>query len=200
MKRRIVADTYKSNTELALKQLYKALHDQFGWFDKEELENTPGRVYRFYEEFAKRGKFEFNVTMFDRGNYDALIHLEDIRFSSLCSHHMMTFSGIAHVAYLPGKDKICGISKLSRVVQMFASRPQTQEKMASEMADFLMEKLGARFVMVIVKAKHRCMSDRGVRQENAVMGTSAVRHDSTLPEANWMSLKQEFLTLLQLRS
>lgn len=182
----------KGTSEEQIRLMVHALHDEFGWFNKEELENTPHRIYKFYKEWAGRGQFKF--TMFDSKDTDQLVILQNIEFQSMCAHHMLPFYGMAHVGYLPS-GQICGISKLARTVQHFASRPQTQETMSNQVADFLYAKTNSTFVMVVCKAVHLCMRCRGVRQQKAHMTSSALRHQN-LEDANWMSLKQEFLTLI----
>jgi GTP cyclohydrolase I len=104
------------------------------YFTNEELTNTPLRIARFMQEW--KSKKEFNFTVFNNENYDQMILLKDIEFASLCAHHLLPFHGKVHIGYIPDK-KICGISKLARVVDMFASKPQIQEGMTQEIADFL---------------------------------------------------------------
>jgi GTP cyclohydrolase I len=106
--------------------------------------------------------------------YDEMVLVKDIRFDSVCEHHLLPFIGKAHVAYLP-KGKIVGLSKLARVVEMLARRPQVQERMTEELADLLTEQLGARGVGVILEATHTCMTIRGVRKPDSVCTTSAMR-------------------------
>ena len=184
-----------NQVEVALKMLIEAMHSEFDWFNEEELKNTPSRIYRFYQEMKATSEFKF--TQFDDTKTDQLVILRDIDFSSLCSHHMLPFKGKAHVGYLPN-GKICGISKLARVVVHYASKPQTQEALTQEVADFLFTKLKARFVMVVFTGHHECMSMRGTKQADSDMVTSAMRHEGAMEDANWMSLKEEFLTLIKI--
>lgn len=158
-------------------------------FTDEEIKNTPGRYARFLAEWESNREVRF--TTFDNPGYDQLVILKDIDFSSLCSHHVLPFHGKAHIGYLPG-DRICGISKLARVVDAFASRPQIQEQMTSEIADFLMAELDPKGCIVVVEAAHDCMRIRGVKKPNSVMVTSAVR-GVFLDDRD---LKQEFMRLL----
>ena len=158
-------------------------------FNDEEIQNTPRRYQGFLKEWEQNDNLKF--TVFENPGYDQLIILKDIDFSSLCSHHVLPFHGKAHVGYLPG-EKICGISKLARVVDKFASRPQIQEKMTNEIADFIEEHLHPRGCMVVVEAGHDCMRIRGVKKPASTMVTSAVRGEFLRTP----SLKDEFMRLV----
>ena len=144
--------------------------------NREGLRETPSRVARMYAELfdglkkdpAKHLKAAF------REQYDEMVVLRDIPFNSMCEHHLMPFEGHAHVAYIPD-GQVIGISKLARVVDDFAHRPQVQERLTSQIADLLMEKLQAKGVAVVVRAVHTCMTCRGIRKAGSVMITSAVR-------------------------
>jgi len=144
--------------------------------DREGLVKTPARVARMYAElFAGLGSdpAEHIVAAFTE-RYDELVVLRDIPFNSMCEHHLMPFEGRAHVAYLPD-GQVVGISKLARVVDGFALRPQVQERLTSQIADLLMEKLAAKGVAVVLQATHTCMTCRGIKKAGSVMVTSAVR-------------------------
>lgn len=144
--------------------------------DREGLRRTPRRVARMYAElFAglTTDPSEYLRTAFTE-KYDDLVVLRDISFHSMCEHHLMPFEGKAHVAYLPD-GQVVGISKLARVVDGFAHRPQVQERLTSQIADLLMEKLHAKGVAVVIEATHTCMTCRGVKKAGSVMVTSAVR-------------------------
>jgi GTP cyclohydrolase I len=144
--------------------------------DREGLRDTPSRVARMYEEIfsgLKRDPAEHLKTSFTE-HYDEMVVLRDIPFNSTCEHHLMPFEGKAHVAYLPD-GKVIGISKLARVVDEFARRPQVQERMTSQIADLLMEKLEAKGAAIVVEATHTCMTCRGIKKAGSVMVTSAVR-------------------------
>jgi GTP cyclohydrolase I len=158
-------------------------------FNEEEIQNTPGRYQGFLNEWEKNDDLKF--TTFENPGYDQLIILKDIDFSSLCSHHVLPFHGKAHVGYLPG-ERICGISKLARVVDKFASRPQIQEKMTNEIADFIEDNLHPKGCMVVVEAGHDCMRIRGVKKPASSMVTSAVRGEFL----HTPSLKDEFMRLI----
>ena len=144
--------------------------------DREGLRRTPHRVARMYAElFAglKTDPAEHLRTAFVE-KYDDLVVLREIPFNSMCEHHLMPFEGKAHVAYLPD-GQVVGISKLARVVDGFAHRPQVQERLTSQIADLLMQKLKAKGVAVVVEATHTCMTCRGVKKAGSIMVTSAVR-------------------------
>jgi len=144
--------------------------------DREGLRGTPMRVARMYEEVfaglheepAEHLKAAFTE------KYDELVVLRDIPFHSMCEHHLLPFMGVAHVAYLPD-GRIAGISKLARVVEAFARRPQVQERLTSQIADLLMEHLRAKGVAVVMEATHVCMTCRGVQKPGSLMVTSAMR-------------------------
>ena len=143
---------------------------------REGLRETPARVARMYQElFSGLGKdpAEHLIAKFTE-SYDELVVLRDIPFNSMCEHHLMPFEGQAHVAYLPD-GQVVGISKLARVVDGFAHRPQVQERLTSQIADLLMEKLKAKGVAVVLTATHTCMTCRGIKKAGSVMVTSAVR-------------------------
>jgi len=144
--------------------------------DREGLRRTPRRVARVYEElFSGLGKdpAEHLTTAFTEV-YDEMVVLRDIAFNSMCEHHLMPFEGHAHVAYLPD-GQVVGISKLARVVDGFANRPQVQERLTSQIADLLMERLHAKGVAVVIQATHTCMTCRGIKKAGSTMVTSAVR-------------------------
>jgi GTP cyclohydrolase I len=137
------------------------------------LRETPGRIARAYAELLT--PIPFNVTTFpnDEG-YDELVVVRDIPFQSLCMHHLLPFHGTAHVAYLPG-DRIVGLSKLGRVVDHFARDLQVQERLTTQVADWLVDRLAPRGAGVIIEAEHLCMSLRGVQKAGSRTVTSALR-------------------------
>jgi GTP cyclohydrolase I len=144
--------------------------------DREGLRGTPMRVARMYQEvFAglHEDPAEHLKAAFTE-KYDELVVLRDIPFHSMCEHHLLPFMGVAHVAYLPD-GRIAGISKLARVVEAFARRPQVQERLTSQIADLLMEHLRAKGVAVVMEATHVCMTCRGVQKPGSLMVTSAMR-------------------------
>lgn len=144
--------------------------------DREGLQETPRRVARMYAELFSglRDEPASHLTAVFTEQYDELVVLRDIPFNSLCEHHLMPFEGVVHVAYLPN-GKIAGISKLARVVDSFASRPQVQERLTNQIADLLEERLDAKGVAVIMRATHTCMTCRGVKKPGSIMVTSALR-------------------------
>ena len=144
--------------------------------DREGLRATPARVAKMYEElFDGLGRDPArHLSAAFTEQYDELVVLRNIPFNSVCEHHLMPFEGSAHVAYLPD-GQVVGISKLARVVDTFAHRPQVQERLTSQIADLLMEKLRAKGVAVVLAATHTCMTCRGIKKAGSVMVTSAVR-------------------------
>ncbi|GAA2458610.1 GTP cyclohydrolase I FolE [Streptomyces sp. NPDC051041] len=146
--------------------------------DREGLRETPARVARAYRELlAGLGQTpeEVLTTTFDLG-HDEMVLVKDIEIVSLCEHHMLPFHGVAHVGYIPAETgKITGLSKLARLVEVFARRLQVQERLTTQIADSLMRILEARGVIVVIEAEHMCMSVRGIRKPGAKTTTSAVR-------------------------
>jgi GTP cyclohydrolase IA len=141
--------------------------------DAPDLVGTPRRMAASLAELVT--PVEFSPTTFaNEGNYDELVLVRDISFQSLCMHHLLPFIGHAHVAYLPG-DRIIGLSKLARVVEMFARDLQLQERMTVQIADWLDRELAPRGVGVVLSAEHTCMTIRGVRKPGAKTVTSALR-------------------------
>jgi GTP cyclohydrolase I len=144
--------------------------------DREGLQETPARVARMYAELfsgLKRDPRELLRKTFTQ-KYDEMVLVKDIRFASVCEHHLLPFFGKAHIAYLP-KGKIVGLSKLARVVDLVARRPQVQERITEELADLLVEELSPRGAGVILEATHTCMTVRGVRKPDSICTTSAMR-------------------------
>ena len=145
---------------------------------REGLLDTPARVARMYEEvFAglEEDPRRHFATPFDEGHQEMVLE-RNIPFFSMCEHHLVPFFGHAHIVYIPGTDgRICGLSKLARLLDAFAKRPQVQERLTSQVADTLMEELKPQGVLVVLEAEHLCMSMRGVRKPGTVTTTSAVR-------------------------
>ena len=146
--------------------------------DREGLRETPARVARAYRElFAGLWQKPEDVltTTFDLG-HDELVLVKGIELMATCEHHLLPFHGVAHIGYIPAESgKITGLSKLARLVDVFARRPQVQERLTTQIADSLMEILEARGAIVVIEAEHMCMSLRGVRKPGAKTTTSAVR-------------------------
>jgi GTP cyclohydrolase I len=146
--------------------------------DRPGLQDTPARVARAYTEtFAGLGQDPYDVlsTTFDE-NHDELVLVKDIPLYSTCEHHLVPFHGMAHVGYIPGEDgRVTGLSKLARLVEVYARRPQVQERMTSQIADALSDVLKPRGVLVVIEAEHLCMAMRGIRKPGSRTVTSAVR-------------------------
>ena len=161
------------------------------------LLDTPRRVARMYEEmFAglhKDPARHLQVTFPE--NYDEMVLVRDIEFTSMCEHHLLPFSGVAHVAYIP-KECVTGLSKLARVVEEVARRPQVQERMTHMIADLIEQELHTSGVAVVIEAEHSCMSIRGVHKPGAKTVTSALRG---LFKKN-QSSRAEFMSLINQRS
>jgi GTP cyclohydrolase IA len=153
------------------------------------LADTPRRVAAAYAEMLEPKPFR--LTTFPNEGYDEMVVARDITFNSLCMHHMLPFKGVAHVAYLPD-DRIVGLSKLARVVEMFARRLQVQEALTTQIANCLQEQLAPKGVGVVIEAEHMCMTLRGVQKPGTMTVTSALlgkmREDPRT--------RQEFLTLI----
>ncbi|MDO4540101.1 MAG: GTP cyclohydrolase I FolE [Syntrophomonadaceae bacterium] len=145
--------------------------------EREGLQGTPARMARMYEELFG-GLHEDPaalLTVSFNEYHDEMIVLKDIPFYSTCEHHLVPFFGRAHVAYIPMDGKVVGVSKLARVVDVYARRPQLQERLTSQIADCLFDTLKPRGVAVIMEAEHLCMAMRGVQKPGAKMVTSAIR-------------------------
>ncbi len=159
--------------------------------EREGLKNTPDRVARMYIElfggYTAEPERIVNGALFEI-NYDEMVIVRDIEFYSLCEHHMLPFIGRAHIAYIP-KGKVIGLSKIPRIVDMYARRMQIQERMTRQIADFIQKTLEPQGVAVVVEAMHLCAMMRGVKKHDARMTTSAM-HGSF--RAN-LATRQEFL-------
>ncbi|WP_306326645.1 GTP cyclohydrolase I FolE [Streptomyces venezuelae] len=146
--------------------------------DREGLQKTPARVARAYRELLagmRQEPEDVLTTTFDLG-HDEMVLVKDIELVSFCEHHLLPFHGVAHVGYIPAETgKITGLSKLARLVDVFARRPQVQERLTTQIADSLMKILEARGAIVVIEAEHMCMSVRGIRKPGAKTTTSAVR-------------------------
>src|SRR3954464_12091845 len=150
--------------------------------DREGLQETPDRVARMYAEVFSglqqdpRTHLKTLFTPKDGSNqrYDEMVLLKDIQFESFCEHHLLPFTGKAHVAYLPN-GKVIGLSKIPRIIDVLAKRPQMQERLTEEVADLLMKELDAKGVAVVIEASHSCMTIRGVNKPDSSFVTSAMR-------------------------
>lgn len=163
--------------------------------DREGLKDTPKRVVKSWAQLyaGYNQKPEDVLTTFSADGADQIVLLKDIEIYSMCEHHMLPFYGTAHVAYIPG-DKIIGISKLARLVDIYARRLQIQERIGEQVTTALMEILNPRGAACIIEASHMCMRMRGVGKQNSVMTTSSLK-GAFLDDA---SAKAELLTLIKL--
>jgi GTP cyclohydrolase I len=165
----------KPRIERAVREILSAIGEDP---DRDGLRRTPRRIAEMYEEIFS-GLHEdprrHLVTTFE-AEHDEMVMVRDIPLVSHCEHHLVPFNGRAHVAYVPGEDgRITGLSKLARVVDGFAKRPQVQEKLTTQIADAMMEALEPLGVFVVIEAEHLCMTMRGVKKPGALTITSAVR-------------------------
>lgn len=171
----VVGEYDQDRAEAAIRELLLAVGEDP---EREGLRETPARGARAYREiFAglRMAPQDVLTTTFDLG-HEEMVLVKDIEVYSTCEHHLVPFHGVAHVGYIPGEDgRITGLSKLARLVDVFARRPQVQERLTSQVADALVEQLKPRGVIVVVECEHLCMSMRGVRKPGSRTVTSAVR-------------------------
>ena len=144
--------------------------------DREGLQETPARVARMYAEMFSGLHLDpkEHTKKFFTEAYDEVVLVRDISFCSMCEHHLLPFTGKAHIGYVPG-GKVIGLSKLARVVEVVARRPQVQERMTETIANLLMDDLGAKGVAVVIEASHSCMTIRGIRKPGSMCVTSAMK-------------------------
>ena len=164
----------KPRIEAAVRELLYAIGEDP---DREGLIETPNRVARMYEEIyaGLEEDPKKHLKIFFEDNNDEMVIVRDIPLYSICEHHLIPFIGKAHIAYIPGNGKVIGLSKLARIVNCFAKRPQLQERLTSQVADFLYENLEPQGVAVVVEAEHLCMTMRGARASGSQTRTSAMR-------------------------
>lgn len=165
----------RERAEAAVRELLIAVGEDP---DREGLLETPARVARAYAEMFAGLHTEptdaLNKTFSE--NHQELVLVRDIPIYSTCEHHLVPFFGVAHIGYIPGESgQVTGLSKLARLVDLFAKRPQVQERLTSQVADALVDKLGAQAVIVVIECEHLCMAMRGIRKPGAMTTTSAVR-------------------------
>jgi GTP cyclohydrolase IA len=162
--------------------------------ERDGLQNTPDRVARMYAEVFSglREQPDQHLQVMFEADHDEMVMVRDIAMTSMCEHHLVPFIGTAHVAYIPNRDgRVTGLSKLARLVDAYAKRPQVQERLTSQIADEIERVLQPRGVLVVIEAEHLCMSMRGVRKPGASTVTSAVRglfRDSTATRFEAMRL------------
>lgn len=165
----------KEKIEKAVRDILEAIGEDP---EREGLKDTPARIARMYEEiFSGLGEDpkQHLQIYFQDEKYEELVLVKDIPFYSMCEHHLVPFFGKAHVAYLPKGGRLTGLSKLARVVDAAAKRPQLQERMTAAVADSIMEALSPYGVVVVVEAEHMCMTMRGAKKPGSQTVTSAVR-------------------------
>ncbi len=164
----------KKRIEAAVRELLAAIGEDP---DREGLRETPRRVADMYgevfsglEEDPRR-----HLKIFNENQHDEMVTVRDIPLYSMCEHHLLPFTGVAHIAYIPRDGRVIGLSKLARIVNSFARRPQLQERLTAQLADFLEQELNPQGVAVIIEAEHLCMTMRGVRAAGSRTQTSALR-------------------------
>jgi GTP cyclohydrolase I len=188
--RRLETQVDTARIERAVREILLAVGEDP---DREGLRDTPRRVGRMYAELFS-GLHEDpreHLRKFFTEKYDEMVLVRDISFNSLCEHHMLPFTGVAHIGYIPD-GKVVGLSKLARVVEVVSRRPQVQERMTEKIADLLIEELNVKGVAVVVEATHSCMTIRGVRKPGSVCVTSAMKG---IFRAN-LSSRSEVMTLI----
>ncbi len=164
----------KERIKAAIREILEAIGENP---DRQELKETPDRVARMCEEiFSGIGQDPKDVIrVFNEDGHEEIIMVKDIPLYSICEHHLLPFIGVAHVAYIPNKGRIVGLSKLARVVEVLSRRPQLQERLTSEIADVIMETVQPYGVAVVVEAEHLCITMRGVKKPGSKTVTSALR-------------------------
>ena len=164
-----------ARAEAAVRELLLAIGEDP---DRDGLAETPARVARAYGEFFAGLRVDVAEVLSKTFEieHEEMILVRDIEVYSMCEHHLVPFHGVAHVGYIPAKDgRVTGLSKLARLVEVFARRPQVQERLTTQVADALVEHVGAQGVIVVVECEHLCMSMRGIRKPGSRTITSAVR-------------------------
>jgi GTP cyclohydrolase IA len=161
--------------------------------DREGLRETPARVARMYAELFSglHDRPQLHLRKFFTEKYDEMVLVRDISFNSMCEHHLLPFTGVAHIGYVPN-GKVVGLSKLARVVESVSHRPQVQERMTEEIANLLIQELDVKGVAVVIEASHSCMTVRGVRKPGSICVTSAMKG---LFRSN-LSSRSEVMTLI----
>lgn len=164
----------KKKIERAVRMILEAIGENP---EREGLRDTPARVARMYEEIFAGIEEDPEVHLYKTfpEGHEEMVIVKDIPLYSVCEHHLLPFYGKAHVAYIPRKGRVTGLSKLARVVEGFAKRPQLQERLTSQIADSIMKRLSPQGVLVVIEAEHMCMTFRGVKKPGSKTVTSAVR-------------------------
>ncbi len=170
----MITEENKIKIEKAVKDILEAVGENP---ERAGLLETPKRVANMYEEiFAGLSENpDKYLKFFDEKSNDDMVIVRDIPFASMCEHHLLPFVGKAHIAYIPSDNKIIGLSKLARIVDNFAKKPQVQERLTHDIAEFLEEKMNPKGVAVIIEAEHMCMTIRGAKAPGSKTQTSALR-------------------------
>lgn len=160
--------------EAAVREILEAIGEDP---DREGLRETPARVANMYAEIFSglSDNPEGHLKIFNEGRNEELVIVRDIPLFSMCEHHLIPFMGKAHIAYIPSEGRIIGLSKLARIVDCFSKRPQLQERLTAQIADFIYDRLQPHGVAVIIEAEHLCMTMRGARAAGSETQTSALR-------------------------
>ncbi|MFA6142922.1 MAG: GTP cyclohydrolase I FolE [Candidatus Omnitrophota bacterium] len=164
----------KKRIEKAVREILLAVGEDP---DRSDIKDTPRRVAEMYEEILsgiKKNPAKELEVVFEK-EHDEIVLLKGIPLYSICEHHLLPFSGRAHVAYIPSNNRVTGLSKIARVVDIFSKRLQVQERLTTDIADTIMKKLQPKGVLVVIEAEHLCMSMRGVKKPGVLTITSAVR-------------------------
>lgn len=165
----------KKKIERAISLLLEAIGEDP---DREGLKNTPRRVANFYEEALaglKEDPAKILNVYYEKEEHEEIVLLKDIPLYSLCEHHLLPFFGKAHVAYIPKKERLVGLSKIARVVEIFSRRLQLQERLTKQIADAIMKAVNPLGVLVVIEAEHFCLTMRGVKKAGSQIVTSAIR-------------------------
>ncbi len=164
----------KERIEHAVREILEAIGENP---DREGLVETPKRVANMYAEIFSglEDDPKRHLKIFNEENNDEMVVVRDIPMYSMCEHHLLPFIGKAHIAYIPENGKVIGLSKLARIVDSFSKKPQLQERLTSQIADFLEENLSPKGIAVVIEAEHLCMTMRGARAAGAKTQTSALR-------------------------
>lgn len=164
----------KERIERAVREILLAIGEDP---DRAGLVETPKRVANMYEEIfaGLHDDPRRHLKLFDEGNNDEMVVVRNIPMYSMCEHHLLPFIGKAHIAYIPSDGRVIGLSKLARIVDSFSKKPQLQERLTSQIADFLDKELSPQGVAVVIEAEHLCMTMRGARAAGAKTQTSALR-------------------------
>lgn len=164
----------KKRIEKAVREILAAVGEDVR---RSDIKNTPSRVADMYEEIlsGQKASPEKELEVVFEKEHDEIILLKGIPLYSICEHHLLPFIGRAHVAYIPSNNRVTGLSKIARVVDIFSKRLQVQERLTTDIAELIMKKLKPKGVLVVIEAEHLCMSMRGVKKPGVLTVTSAVR-------------------------